>query len=79
MLYALCHDLPFPDVETVLSTYHLAAVVPLVFVIGEVGVVAGSYLDPEVRAATLIGLAWIVAGAVLYAVRFREGPGEVGA
>jgi len=54
-------------------------VVPLVFVIGEVGVVAGSYLDPEVRGATLIGLAWIAAGAVLYAVRFREGPGEVGA
>jgi basic amino acid/polyamine antiporter, APA family len=53
-------------------------VVPLVFVIGEVGVVAGSYLDPEVRGATLIGLAWIAAGAVLYAVRFRERGGEPG-
>ncbi len=50
--------------------------VPLVFVIGEVGVVAGSYLDAEVRGAMLIGLAWIAAGAVLYAVRFREGSGR---
>ncbi len=48
-------------------------VVPLVFVLGEVGVVAGSYLDPEVRGAVWIGLAWILAGAVLYGVRFREG------
>ena len=53
-------------------------VVPLVFVLGEVGVVAGSYLDAEVRGAMLIGLAWIAAGAVLYGVRFREG-GGVGA
>ena len=45
----------------------------LVFVLGEVGVVAGSYLDPEVRGAVWIGLAWILAGAVLYGVRFREG------
>ena len=48
--------------------------VPLVFVIGEVGVVVGSYLDPEVRSAVPIGLAWIATGAVLYAVRFRERP-----
>jgi APA family basic amino acid/polyamine antiporter len=45
--------------------------VPLTFVLGEVGVVLGAYLNPEVRGATLIGLAWIAAGAVLYAVRFR--------
>jgi APA family basic amino acid/polyamine antiporter len=46
--------------------------VPLVFVLGEVGVVAGAYVSPEVRGAALIGLGWIAAGALLYATRFRR-------
>jgi APA family basic amino acid/polyamine antiporter len=46
-------------------------VVPLVFVLGQLGVEVGAYLDPAVRGAALIGVAWIVAGAVLYGVRFR--------
>src|SRR5262249_16354735 len=33
-------------------------VVPLVFVFGEVGVVAGAYLSPDVRGAAWIGLGW---------------------
>jgi amino acid transporter len=41
-------------------------VVPLVFVIGEVVVVAGSYVDPEVRSATVIGVGWLAAAAALY-------------
>lgn len=51
-------------------------VVPLVFVLGEVGVVAGAYLSPEVRSAALIGAAWIAGGAVLYMARFREKVGR---
>jgi APA family basic amino acid/polyamine antiporter len=46
--------------------------VPLVFVLGEAGVVAGAYLNESVRGAAVLGLGWIAAGAVLYAVRFRE-------
>jgi len=46
--------------------------VPLLFVVGELGVVAGAYLDPAVRGAAYIGLAWIAAAALLYALRFRS-------
>jgi APA family basic amino acid/polyamine antiporter len=46
-------------------------VVPFVFVLGEVGVVVGAYVSRKVREAAIIGLAWIVVGAVLYATRFR--------
>ncbi|MBC7834014.1 MAG: amino acid permease [Phycisphaerales bacterium] len=47
-------------------------IVPLLFVIGELGVVVGAYLNPAVREAALIGIAWIFAAAVLYWVRFRR-------
>lgn len=49
--------------------------VPLFFVLGELGVVVGAYLDREVRVASLIGAVWIVVGAVVYAVWFRRGRG----
>jgi APA family basic amino acid/polyamine antiporter len=48
-------------------------VVPLVFVLGEVGVVIGAYMNPDARAAAYIGLGWIASGALLYVARFREG------
>jgi APA family basic amino acid/polyamine antiporter len=51
----------------------LYPVVPALFVLGEIGVVAGAYLSPGVRGAAWIGMAWMVAGAILYAVRFQEG------
>jgi APA family basic amino acid/polyamine antiporter len=46
--------------------------VPAFFVLGEIGVVAGSYLDPATRNAAYIGAIWIVAGALLYFVGFRR-------
>lgn len=46
-------------------------VVPIVFIVGQLGVVAGAYLDPAVRGAAVIGMAWIAAAGVLYALRFR--------
>lgn len=49
-------------------------VIPILFVLGELGVVAGAYLDPSVRGAAFIGLAWIAAAALLYALRFRGRP-----
>ena len=46
--------------------------VPILFVAGEGAVVTGAYLDPDMRASLLIGIAWIAAAAVLYAWRFRK-------
>lgn len=47
-------------------------IVPLLFVIGELSIVAGSLLDERNRLAPLIGLAWIALAATLYLLRFRE-------
>ncbi|MCC7389247.1 MAG: amino acid permease [Phycisphaerales bacterium] len=44
---------------------------PLLFVVGELGVVAGSFMDPTTRKAALIGAAWIAVATALYLVRFR--------
>jgi APA family basic amino acid/polyamine antiporter len=46
-------------------------VVPALFVIGELGVVVGSYLDPSVRGASYVGVAWMAAALIAYAVWFR--------
>jgi APA family basic amino acid/polyamine antiporter len=51
-------------------------VVPLLFVIGEIGVLIGAYLDPSVAKAAVVGAAWIAAAAVLFLVRFRTTSGE---
>lgn len=47
-------------------------VVPALFVIGELGLVVGAFLDPAVRNAALIGAGWILAAAVLYVARFAR-------
>ena len=46
-------------------------VVPILFVLGELGIVIGAYANPDNRSAVVIGLAWIAAGAVLYLTCFR--------
>lgn len=51
--------------------------VPLLFVLGELGVVAGAYFDPSVRSAAFLGLAWIAAAALLYRLRFHREPEPV--
>lgn len=45
---------------------------PLLFVVGELGVVAGSFMNPTTRKAALIGAAWIAAATALYLLRFRR-------
>ncbi len=45
---------------------------PVIFVIGEAGVVLGAYRDQAQREAALIGLGWIVVAAALYFARFRR-------
>ncbi|MCA9288987.1 MAG: APC family permease, partial [Phycisphaerales bacterium] len=49
----------------------LFPLVPALFVLGEVGVLVGSYLDPATLRAAIIGLGWIAVAAVTYAVWFR--------
>ena len=44
---------------------------PIVFVLFESAVVAGSFFDPEVRKASLLGLAWVAASIVIYLMFFR--------
>jgi APA family basic amino acid/polyamine antiporter len=47
--------------------------VPLLFVVGELGVVIGAALDPAVRGAAVIGAVWITAAAACYLLLFRGG------
>jgi APA family basic amino acid/polyamine antiporter len=46
--------------------------VALVFALAEVGVLVGSWMDPKVSAAAVVGLLWIAGAGLLYALRFRE-------
>lgn len=48
-------------------------VVPLVFIMCELGVVAGAFFDPDVRRAAVIGACWIVVAAACYFLFFRDG------
>jgi len=49
----------------------LALAASLVFVLGEIGVLVGAYLDPAVASAAVVGAVWIAAGAILYLALFR--------
>lgn len=49
-------------------------VTPLLFAMGVAGTVVGSFLDPNVRGAAMIGAAWIAGAALVYAIWFRGGP-----
>ncbi len=55
-------------------------IAPALFVLGEIGVLAGSFVKPDVRDSVLFGLGWIVVGVLLFALCFRRastaGPGE---
>lgn len=46
--------------------------VPMLFVVGELGIVAGSLLDGNNRVAAMFGLAWIAIAAGLYGAFFRR-------
>ena len=49
----------------------LYPLVPLLFITGELGVITGALLDPGMRGAAVIGLAWIAAATVCYLLFFR--------
>lgn len=46
--------------------------VPILFVLAEIGVIIGSWMQPKVRGAAIFGLVWILAAFVLYMLRFRD-------
>jgi basic amino acid/polyamine antiporter, APA family len=46
--------------------------VPLLFVASEIGVILGAMMEPRVRSAAIVGVAWIAAAFVLYLLRFRD-------
>jgi APA family basic amino acid/polyamine antiporter len=50
--------------------------VPLLFGLAELGVVVGAWLDPEVRSAAAIGVAWIAAALLLFRLRFHRTASE---
>ena len=47
-------------------------VIPLLFVLAELGVILGAWMQPAVRSAAFVGVAWIAAAFVLYMLRFRD-------
>lgn len=49
--------------------------VPALFVMGEIGVLVGAYLNPVVAKAAVVGAIWIAAAALLFLIRFRAGEG----
>src|SRR5262245_23097365 len=60
-----------PDAERPMRV-PLYPLVPCLFVLGEIGVLIGAYLDPAVARAAVVGLAWISVGALLYLAMFRK-------
>ncbi len=49
----------------------LYPVVPLLFIVGEFGVLAGALVPESARTPALFGLGWIGVAALMYVVRFR--------
>lgn len=49
---------------------------PLLFVAGTLGALAGFYLSPEVRPLALIGARWIAGAGLIYLAFFRSAPVE---
>jgi APA family basic amino acid/polyamine antiporter len=47
-------------------------IVPLLFVIGELGALVGAMLDETVRTAAIIGAIWIAIAGLIYAIWFRR-------
>ncbi len=66
ILLRMRSDSPRPPVR--IPLFPLA---PVLFVIGEAAVMVGAFLDEKYRSGAYIGLIWIVAAAICYAVFFR--------
>lgn len=54
----------------------LYPLVPAVFVVGELGVVAGTFLNRGVRSSAVIAGLWIAGAGMVYLAAFRRRPGE---
>jgi APA family basic amino acid/polyamine antiporter len=75
-LFILRHRDADPATRTSAFAYPVA---PVLFVLGELGVLVGAYADPTVRDAAYIGAAWIAAAIVLYLSAFRRARSAVDA
>lgn len=53
----------------------LGPVLPIAFTLAELAILVGAGIDPTVRATLWVGLAWVAAAAILYALRFRRRAG----
>ena len=62
-----------PDAERSVRV-PLYPVVPILFVLGILAVIVGTFMNPEARQAALIGAAYIAAAGVCYFVFFRRTP-----
>jgi APA family basic amino acid/polyamine antiporter len=62
-----------PDAERPVRVL-LYPVVPLLFVAGECLVVAGAFLDVDMRKAAWVGLVWLAVAGVVYLAFFRNAP-----
>ena len=58
-----------PDAE---RSVRVPIIVAWLFVAGEVAALVGTFSDPKMRGAAVIGLAWVAAAALCYAVFFRR-------
>ncbi len=66
---------PAPEGEpTAPASYRvpLYPIIPAIFVIGMVGILIGSYVDPTLRRAAIIGVGCIAIAGVMYAIFFRD-------
>lgn len=52
----------------------LYPIIPAIFVLGMVGILIGSYVDPTLRRAAVIGVGCICVAGIMYAAFFRDPP-----
>jgi len=50
----------------------LYPLIPILFILGQIAGMIGTFVDEDVRAASYIGVAWILAGFLLYLIKFRR-------
>jgi len=60
-----------PDAERPIRV-PLYPIVPLLFVLGELAVIVGAFLDPKYRRGAAIGGLWVLAAIACYAIFFRR-------
>lgn len=55
----------------------LYPLIPLLFVVGELGLLAGAILNPQTLLVSIIGVCWVIGAAVIYWLFFRRSKGAL--